>query len=97
MAEDPAQLTEYYVRLYEARVGAGDSAIDAAIQVADAYLDGKPRPRGKRKITRTERDTAFWSSAFLGALPTEAWHTESLILALARYMGQERVDNRELI
>ena len=86
-----------YARLYEARVAAGDSAIDAATQVADAYLDDKPRRRGKWKIGRTERDTAFWSSDFLAALPTEAWLTESLVLALARYMGQTHVDNPALI
>ena len=96
MAEDLTQPTEY-ARLYDARVSAGDSAIDAAAQVADAYLDGKPRRRGKRKISRTERDTAFWSTEFLGALPAEAWHTESLVLALARYMGQAHFDNPALI
>lgn len=96
MAEGLTQPTEY-ARLYEARVAAGDSAIDAAAQVADAYLDGKPRRRGKRKNSRTERDAAFWSSEFLHVLPTEAWHTESLVLALARYMGQTRVDNPALI
>ena len=86
-----------YARLFEARVTSGDSPIDAAAHVADIYLDGKPRSRGKRKLTRTERDTAFWASAFLSSLPAETWRTESLILALTRYMGQTRVGNLVLI
>ncbi len=96
MAEVLTRDTEY-ARLYEARVAAGESALDAAAHVADAYLDGKPRLRGKRKISRTERDTEFWSSQFLSALPTEAWHTESLVLALARYMDQTHFNNPVLI
>lgn len=37
----------------------------AVLQVLEAYLDGKPAQRGKRKISQASRDEAFWSSAFV--------------------------------
>ena len=86
-----------YDGLFAANIKVGLSSTDAAVMVADAYLDGKPRRRGKRKTTWAERDAAFWSSEFLRTLPAEAWHTESSVLALARYMGQSRVDAPELM
>lgn len=96
LTDDQAQLIDY-ARLFEIQIEAGHRPTDAAAMVADAYLDGKPHRRGKRKVTRAERDEAFWSSAFLLTLPAEAWQTESMVLALARYMGQERVSHPELI
>jgi hypothetical protein len=39
----------------------------------------------------------FWSSGFLMNLPAEAWHTESLVLALTLYMSQERLSNMALL
>jgi hypothetical protein len=86
-----------YTPLFASNVQAGHSATDAAVIVAEAYLDGKPRKRGKHKITRVERDTAFWSSVFLSTLPAEAWHMEPLVLALARYVGQNHVSNAVLL
>ena len=80
-----------YARLFAAKIGAGHTSTDAAVPVADAYLARKPRRRGKRKTTSIDRDAVFWYSAFLRTLPTEAWHTEPLAPALARYMGQEVV------
>ena len=96
MPEDQSNSTDYD-RLFAANLEADLNSTDAAITVANAYLDGKPRRRGKRKITWAERDAAFWSSEFLHTLPTDAWRTESLVLALARYLGQSRVDSPELI
>lgn len=66
------------------------SELKAADLAATAFLDGKPERRGKKKLTATERHAAFWSSTFLHALPKEAWEQESLALALARYLSQER-------
>ena len=80
-----------YARLFAAKIGAGHTSTDAAVPVADAYLDRKPRRRGKRKTTSIDRDAVFWYSTFLRTLPAEAWHTEPLAPALARYMGQEVV------
>jgi hypothetical protein len=96
LPEEPPQLPDYG-GFFAANIEAGLSSTDAAIMVADAYLDGKPRRRGKRKITWAERDAAFWSSEFLPTLPAEAWHAESSVLALARYVGQSRVDAPELM
>ena len=96
MIEEPAQINPY-TRMFSSKVEAGHSATDAAERVAHAYLDGKPRQQGKRSITRATRDTTFWSSEFLPALPAEAWCTEPLVLALARYMSQERVSNLALL
>ena len=72
-------------------------SLAAAESTATTYLDGKPALRGKHKITRAERHTAFWSSNFLTDLPTQAWKTESMMLALAQYMGQERVSNTTML
>ncbi len=96
MPEERSQSPDYG-GLFAANIEAGLNSTDAAVLVADAYLDGKPHRRGKRKITSAERDAAFWSGEFLRTLPTEAWHTESSVLALARYMGQSRVDAPELM
>ncbi len=96
MTEEKAPLIDYSL-LFAANVQAGCSAIDAAILVAEAYLDGKPRKRGKHKVTRKAYDIAFWSSGFLSTLPAEAWDKEPLVLALARYMGQEPMSNPDLL
>ena len=96
LAEERMRLSDY-ATLFASNVQAGYSSTAAAVVVAEAYLDGKPRRRGKHRITRAERDAAFWSSEFLSTLTAEAWQTEPLVLALARYMGQERVSNAALL
>ncbi|MFZ3175067.1 MAG: hypothetical protein WA146_09245 [Thiobacillus sp.] len=63
----------------------------------EAYLDGKPSNRGKKKITQAERDAAFWSSGFVNDVPAELWRSDILTLALTRYLRQERVANIELL
>ncbi len=90
------QLSDYS-SLFTRNMQAEQSASEAAVGVAEAYLDGKPHRRGKHKITRSERDAAFWSSAFLNSLPTEARNTQPLVLALARYLGHERISNVALL
>lgn len=96
LTEDRQWLT-CYTSLFTGSLEAGCTPIDAAVLVAELYLDAKPRQRGKRKSTSAERDAAFWSSGFLMNLPAEAWHTESLVLALTRYMSQERMSNLALL
>ncbi len=86
-----------YDRAFDERIASGVSVTAAAEAVAETYLDGKPLRRGKHRISRAERDAAFWTSAFLTAIPAEAWQTEPLVLALARYLGQERVSNTGLL
>lgn len=73
------------------------SVADAAALVTEKYLDGKPSRRGKHKITQCDRDTEFWSAAFLAELPPEIWSTDVMILALSRYLDQERVSAPQLI
>ncbi|MDP2678575.1 MAG: hypothetical protein Q8O85_07630 [Rhodoferax sp.] len=61
-----------------------------------AYLDTKPTRNGK-PLTRAERHAAFWSSGFLTDLPAPAWQSQAMMLALAQYMGQERVSNMAML
>jgi hypothetical protein len=63
----------------------------AVERVATAYLDGKPLPLGKKKLTKKERDSLFWSSDVVKGCPRDAWNAEVMVLALARYLGQEPV------
>ncbi len=86
-----------YQERYCEQTALGISGVDAAILVTEKYLDGKPSHRGKRKITQSERDTEFWSAAFLAELPTEIWCADVMILALSRYLDQERVSAPHII
>lgn len=86
----------YYLR-FQTLIDSGKSESLAAEDTAIAYLDGKPALRGKHKVTRAERDAAFWNSSFLTALPAEAWKTEAMLLALTQYLGQKRVSNLVLL
>jgi hypothetical protein len=65
--------------------------------VAEDYLDGKPHKRGQKNITWSERDAAFWSGGFLDNVPVDAWQSDVLVLALARYLAQDRVANFSLL
>lgn len=72
--------------------------LDVAVErVANAYLDGKPAPPGKRKLERKERDSLFWLSRTVKDCPTSAWSTEPMVLALARYLSQEQLAVEGLI
>jgi len=80
-----------YDRFFEQQLASGMSADLAVEATVEAYLDGKPAARGKQKYSRCQRDSAFWASDFVNGIPSEAWQAEALTLALARYLGQERV------
>jgi Holliday junction resolvase-like predicted endonuclease len=72
--------------------------LPAAVErVATAYLDGKPLPAGKKKLSKKERDGQFWSSHAVKDCPAESWNTDAMGLALARYLGQESVAAEDLI
>lgn len=92
-----APVTNYYEQHFRRRATAGASVKTAAEETAATYLDGKPRLRGKHKITSSERDAGFWSSPFLDELPAEIWWADLMVLALARYFGQERIANVKLL
>lgn len=83
-------VSSYYEKLFAEAIQSGLSELKAADLAATAFLDGKPARRSKNKITSTERHTAFWSASFLHTLPKEAWTLESLVLALAHYLCQDR-------
>jgi len=70
---------------------------NAATLVTENYLDGKPARRGKKKVTQSERDLAFWSAEFLQDIPAKLWSADVMTLALARYLDQERVSNPLLL
>lgn len=87
------QVGDYYEQCFLRLLGTGKSLASAVEETALAYLDNKPVLRGKHKVTRTERNAAFWSSSFLTDLPKQVWQSSLMLLALSQYMGQERVSN----
>lgn len=96
----PAEMfaaANYYDAQYDLSINSGVAPDLAQSRAVDSYLDGKPRLRGKKKITRTERDAAFWSSALIEDIPVAAWGSDGFLLALSRYFGQERVSNIPLL
>lgn len=96
MIESEMPFTAYDVA-FERMQALGKTSDDAARLVVEDYLDGKPRLRGKKKVSKAERDEAFWSSAVVCAVPTERWATEPFTLALVRYFSQDRVANVPLL
>lgn len=87
----------YYDMVFNVAQGQGLSIETAADHAATSFLDGKPSGQGKRKCSGADRHAAFWSSHFLRALPAQVWQQESLSLALARYLGQDRVTCPEIV
>ena len=83
--------TNYYDDLSVRLIGDGVPLPVAVERVAAAYLDGKPLPVGKKKLTKKERDSLFWSSNVVRECPPESWNVEAMSFALARYLGQEPV------
>jgi hypothetical protein len=80
----------YYDELFD-RLSVRSSTPLAVESVAEAYLDGKPQVLRKKRTTRRERDSLFWSSRPLVECSPESWNSEVMVLALARYLGQEPV------
>ncbi|MEK8019360.1 MAG: hypothetical protein VSS75_021010 [Candidatus Parabeggiatoa sp.] len=86
-----------YEQKYKECITSGLSIYDAIIAITEIFLDGKPRSRGKHKIKVAERNAAFWSSLFLKKLSSDIYNSEPFILALARYLEQEKTTNFDLI
>ncbi len=80
----------YYDELFD-RLSVRSSTLLAVESVAEAYLDGKPQVLRTKRTTRRERDRLFWSSRPVIECPSESWKAEVMVLALARYLGQEPV------
>lgn len=83
--------TNYYDDQFLRLSGGGVPLPVAVERVAGAYLDGKPLAVGKKKLSKKERDSLFWSSSAVKDCPPESWNAEAMLLALARYLGQEPV------
>ena len=83
--------TNYYDDLFSRLIGDGVPLPTVIERVAGAYLDGKPLPIGKKKLTKKERDSLFWVSEVVKGCPPDSWVGEAMSLALARYLGQEPV------
>ena len=75
----------YYQSLFDSAKAAGASDAQAACDVANAFLDGKPASL----VTGSQKQQAFWSCAFISVLPPEAWRQQPLQLALVRYLRQD--------
>ena len=78
----------YYDELFE-RLSVRSSVSLAVELVTEAYLDGKPQLLRKKRTTRSERDRLFWSSRPVIECQSDSWNSEVMVLALARYLGQE--------
>lgn len=87
----------YYDRLFNRATRSGQSIAAAVAQVTGAYLEGKPQTLIRRKTTKKERDSLFWSSRAVKDCPADSWGTEAMLLALTRYLGQEAVTVEGLV
>lgn len=94
---DTVLFSDHYGQRFQCQIDAGEDVPSAMTDTALAYLNGKPALRGKHKVTRAERHAIFWSSSFLTDLPAQAWQSQAMMLALAQYMGQERVSNMAML
>lgn len=81
----------YYDGLFDRLSQRGMQPEAAAVEVAEAYLDGRPATLGKRKTTRKDRDRLFWTSRAVSGCTPGTWKTEAMVLALTRFMSQETV------
>lgn len=89
--------SNYYENKYRRYISDGWSDTDALLDVTNSYLDGKPAKQGKLSLNSTYRDGLFWTADFLDVLPDGIQREEYFVLALARYMGQEKTENFDLI
>jgi Holliday junction resolvase-like predicted endonuclease len=90
-------VTNYYDNLFVRLIGDGLTPPTVVERVAGAYLDGKPLPVGKKKLTKKERDSLFWASDVVKVCQPEAWGADTMSLAFARYLGQEPVNADGLV
>lgn len=81
----------YYDQVLDRLLDGGAATSLAIVRVAEAYLDGRPLSRGRRKVTRRERDAEFWACRAVHLCEAEVWRSDELVLALARYLNQDVV------
>jgi len=66
--------TNYYDDLFVRLIGDGVLQRIAVERVATAYLDGKPIPVGKKKLTKKMPAILFVSSNVVRACPPTSWN-----------------------
>ena len=71
-------------RPHQSTEASGRQEDSARIEVFDAYLDGRPADRGRKKLTWKDRDELFGSSQVVRECPADGWPQEAMVLALAR-------------
>ncbi len=79
------------------RLSAEEDGIDAVDAVVHAYLDNKPRSRGRHHYSRRDRDADFWHSRLVANRSAADWSSDPSTLALSRYFGQSRVACPQLL
>ncbi|MDM0067058.1 hypothetical protein [Variovorax sp. J31P207] len=90
-------MSNLYDALFAAYDPARESTQTAATHVATAYLDGRPKMQGRRKVSAAQRNRDLWSCAAWQEVPAAAWRSEIMVLALARYFAQEQSANPTLL
>ena len=75
----------------------GLSASDAFISITHRYLDGLPARKGKRKLNKNDRNSAFWKSPFWSEVADDYFATEIFPIALTRYLQQDQVTQKDLL
>lgn len=84
----------FYELRFQENLDSGLTAKDSALDVIQAFLDNKPN---NRKLKAADRNRLFWSSRFLEQLPVDVFETDSFVIALTRYMGQEKITNTAMV
>lgn len=83
--------SNYYDALFDRLSRRGMPCEPATLEVAEAYLDGRPAAQRGRNTAREDRDRLFWTSRTVDGCTPDSWAAEAMVLALTRYMGQEEV------
>ena len=81
----------YYDRLHRRLMAEGLSAREALAEVAEAYLDASPQKANGHKMSRSNRDNLFWTSACVQVADAQDWQGEAMGLALTRYLAQDKI------
>ncbi len=84
---------EIFIKLCES----GFSKLEAVISLTHKYLNGQPVKKGKKKLNKRDRDTAFWMSTFWADVSSDVFETEVFSLALTRYLRQNKVTQNNLL
>jgi Holliday junction resolvase-like predicted endonuclease len=91
------RVNRYYSQSISRLLATGMLIAEIASTIAHDYLDGKPSSKGKKVVTAQDRDHAFWTLPFWEQVPDSAFDSEEFVIALSRYLGQERVNNEALL